>query len=215
MVAGVDKEQALATLESSPASTHERLRAARFLARNVTGTDWSRLTQIRGGERNSWVRQVLDQALTRSQLDTPVGPTVAVEQLQDTHFQHPHLYDELRAQAIEETSGLFLHELRPLIGLLEGSAAREIDRYACSRTKPESTDGRREGWASWDEGAYKGEALGAIGTDVSLQRVFSSRAGPRERSMDAGNRVIVETGRSRMHSRTGRTRVWRRWVGCG
>ena len=135
LVAGVDKEQALATLENSPASTHERLRAARFLARNVTGTDRSRLTQIRGGERNSWVRQVLDQALTRSQLDTPVGPTVAVEQLKDTHFQHPHLYDELRAQAIEETSGLFLHELRPLIGLLEGSAAKEIDRYACSRTK--------------------------------------------------------------------------------
>ena len=30
--------------------------------------------------------------------------------------------------------------------------------------KPESTDGRREGWANWDEGAYKGESLGSIGT---------------------------------------------------
>ena len=29
---------------------------------------------------------------------------------------------------------------------------------------PESTDGRREGWANWDEGAYKGESLGSIGT---------------------------------------------------
>ena len=57
--------------------------------------------------------------------------------------------------------------------------------------KPESTDGRREGRANWDEGAYKGESLGSIGTDVTPQRVFSSRTGPRERSMEAGNRVIV------------------------
>ena len=60
-------------------------------------------------------------------------------------------------------------------------------------TKPESTDGRREGWANWDEGAYKGESLGSIGTDVTRQRVFSSRTGPRERSMEAGNRVIVRS----------------------
>ena len=57
--------------------------------------------------------------------------------------------------------------------------------------KPESTDGRREGRANWDEGAYKGESLGSIGTDVTPRRVFSSRTGPRERSMEAGNRVIA------------------------
>ena len=57
--------------------------------------------------------------------------------------------------------------------------------------KPESTDGRREGWANWDEGAYKGESLGSIGTDVTRQRVFSSRTGLGERSMEAGNRVIL------------------------
>ena len=61
------------------------------------------------------------------------------------------------------------------------------------RPKPESTDGRREGRANWDEGAYKGESLGSIGTDVTRQRVFSSRTGPRERSMEAGNRVIVRS----------------------
>ena len=58
---------------------------------------------------------------------------------------------------------------------------------------PESTDGRREGWANWDEGAYKGESLGSIETDVTRQRVYSSRTGPRERSMEAGNRVIVRS----------------------
>ena len=56
---------------------------------------------------------------------------------------------------------------------------------------PESTDGRRESWASWDEGAYQGESLGSMGTDVTRQRVFSSRTGLRERSGNAGNRVIV------------------------
>ena len=65
---------------------------------------------------------------------------------------------------------------------------------AAIKYKPESTDGRREGWANWDEGAYKGESLGSIGTDVTRQRVFSSRTGPRERSMAAGNRVIVRSG---------------------
>ena len=133
----MDNEQALAAFESSPASTSGRLRAARFLAQNVTGAHRNRLSKIRGAERNAWVRQALDQALIRSKLDTPVAPTVAIEQIQETPFQDPHLYEELRAQAIEETSGLFLHELRPLVGLLEGAAAREISRYVCSRTKTE------------------------------------------------------------------------------
>ena len=62
-----------------------------------------------------------------------------------------------------------------------------------AQAKPESTDGRREGWANWDEGAYQGESLGSIGTDVTRQRVFSSRTGPGERSMEAGNRVIVRS----------------------
>ena len=35
--------------------------------------------------------------------------------------------------------------------------------------------------------------MGSIGTDVTRQRVFSSRTGPRERSMEAGNRVIVRS----------------------
>ena len=71
-----------------------------------------------------------------------------------------------------------------------------LEREIVSPSKPESTDGRREGWANWDEGAYKGESLGSIGTDVTRQRVFSSRTGPRERSMEAGNRVIVRSDAS-------------------
>ena len=72
-----------------------------------------------------------------------------------------------------------------------GTLVSELTLAGDVTTKPESTEGRREGWANWDEGACKGESLGSIGTYVTRQRVFSSRTGPRERSMEAGNRVIV------------------------
>ena len=58
------------------------------------------------------------------------------------------------------------------------------------------------GQASWDPpmGGVKARqvgmrelqgSLGSMGTDVTRQRVFSSRTGLRERSGNAGNRVIV------------------------
>ena len=63
----MDSEQALAIFEDPPASTpSERLRAARFLAQNATTNHHNRLSKIRDTERNSWVRQALDQALERS-----------------------------------------------------------------------------------------------------------------------------------------------------
>ena len=68
---------------------------------------------------------------------------------------------------------------------------QSVGHRIVSPSKPESTDGRREGQASWDEGAYQGESLGSMGTDVTRQRVFSSHTGLRERSGNAGNRVIV------------------------
>ena len=56
-------------------------------------------------------------------------------EVQETPLLETRLYEELRAQAVEETSALFLHELRPLIGFIELAAKSELDRYACSRTK--------------------------------------------------------------------------------
>ena len=136
LVTGMDNERALAALERWPAATSsERLRAARFLARNVTSVHRNRLSKVRGGEHNSWVRRALDQALKRSEIGETVTQAVVVEEITETSIPDAHLNEELRAQAIELTSALFLHELRPLVGLLEGVAASEIDRYPCSRTK--------------------------------------------------------------------------------
>ena len=100
-----------------------------------------------------------------------------------------NLVDELHWQVARWLTSTYKVILLPTFETqdMTARAGRKI------RSKPESTDGRREGWASWDEGAYKGETLASIGTDVSRQRVFSSRAESRERSMDVGNRVIVRS----------------------
>ena len=104
-------------------------------------------------------------------------------------------------QAIVSRNGYVIqHAGKPPDFLLE-VASRSTGRrdYTVKREgyagygEPESTDGRRESWANWYEGAYKGESLGSIGTDVTRQRVFSSRPGPGKRSMEAGNRRIVRS----------------------
>ena len=58
----------------------------------------------------------------------------AVEEVEETP-PDTRLYEELHAQAIDETSAMFLHELRPLVGFLDGAADAEIDHYTCSKTK--------------------------------------------------------------------------------
>ena len=132
----MDNEQAFAVFERAPpANSGERRRAARFLAQNATGADRDRLSKIRGVEHNAWVCRALDQALKRSEMGGSVDSTVATEEMRETPLADAHLYDELRAQAIAETSAMFLHELRPLVGILELNAATEIDGYECSRTK--------------------------------------------------------------------------------
>ena len=132
----MNNDQALAVFERAPASTSsERLRAARFLARNATPAQRSRLSRIREAEHNSWVRKALDHALKRSETGGASTVPASVEEVRETPVLDVHLQEELRAQAIEETSGLFLHELRPLIGFLEGAAAVEIGHYTSSRTK--------------------------------------------------------------------------------
>ena len=132
----MDNEWALSIFERTPASTpSKRLRAARFLAQNANNIHRNRLSKIREAENNSWVRQALDQALKRAGQGMGVAsPIAAEEEVQETPLD-TRIYEELRAQAIEETSAWFLHELRPLVGFLDADADSEVERYACSRTK--------------------------------------------------------------------------------
>ncbi len=124
---GVDNEQALAVFEHTSASSSSgRLRAARFLARNATNAHRTRLSKIREVERNSWVDMALGHALKRSGKGGAVV-SIAAEEEQETPV-NTRLHEEFRAQAIEEASAWFLHELRPLVGFLHEAADAEIDR---------------------------------------------------------------------------------------
>ena len=132
----VDNSTALAVFDRIPLPTQsERLQAARFLARNATRAHRDRLSKLRGTERNSWVRQALDQALKRSQTGILVADNVAMAGTAPTPIADERLHQELRAQSMEETCAMFLHELRPLVGFLDADAAQEIDGYSSSRTK--------------------------------------------------------------------------------
>ena len=135
----MDNEQAFATFDRWPlGNSSERLRAARFLARNATEEHRARLSKIRGVERNSWIRGALDQAIRRSERsirESSVASSGAIEKIPEQTAPDARLNEEHRAQAIEETTALFLHELRPLVGSLEVAAARELGCYARSRTK--------------------------------------------------------------------------------
>ena len=134
-VARVNSVQALAALERAPAAPlSERLRAARFLARNAAGAQKDRLSRIRVVEHNSWVRKALDHALKRCEAGMSSVSFAKTDEVSETILDR-HLQEELHAQAIEETSALFLHELRPLIGLLEAAASDEIGHYESSRTR--------------------------------------------------------------------------------
>ena len=134
-VACVNNDQALAVLERALAAPpSERLRAARFLARNAAGAQRDRLSRVREVERNSWVRKALDHAVTRCEAGMSSMSFAKADDISET-FLDRHLQEEIHAQAIEETSALFLHELRPLIGLLEAAASDELIHYESSRTR--------------------------------------------------------------------------------
>ena len=132
----MDNGDALAALESTPAlSASERLRAARFLARNATVDHRARLSAIRSVEHNSWVRQALDQTLVRLAANTPREPAASMAEVEHASPDDSRRHQEILAEATAETARFFLHELRPLVGLVEVEASREVDDYPASRTK--------------------------------------------------------------------------------
>ena len=135
-VAKLNDEQAFAAFETRAGyTTSERLRAARFLAENAKIEHQGQLSAIMANEGNPWVRQALNQALIRSKMERSAIPVSAEQDTQETHIPDQRLNEELRALAIEHNSAVFLHQLSPLVGLLELAATREIDCYASSDTK--------------------------------------------------------------------------------
>ena len=105
-----------------------------FFSHQGISTDIPIIEQVLRAETNRWAKSALTKALGRLRND--VGPSElssAVEGEDDRGFE------QIYADAVEETTQRLVHELRPVIGRLDVYAAREIPNYASSKTKDECT----------------------------------------------------------------------------
>lgn len=127
------REDALAQLRSS--STHIRLQAARFLAKNAQPPDLAALQTARTAESSSYVRGSLDRAIGRL---TRVAPSGVDETSDESEFSEASRR-QIYARATEWIAGLVLHEIASPIGLLAYEASREVPNYPDSRTKAHIT----------------------------------------------------------------------------
>ena len=123
------REEALELLTSD--SAHERLKAARFFARNSDASDVQRLRKALQGETVSYVRTSLNLAIKLVETSASKATAVPAEELE--------IPDDLRAQIkneiTEEITGQILHEIASPVGLLAQAASREIPEFESSQTK--------------------------------------------------------------------------------
>jgi signal transduction histidine kinase len=123
------REDALQLLGAG--STHERLKSARFLARNAQASDLLTLRHARQTETVSYVRTSLDLVIARLSNFSSIAAADPVDE-----FDVPDaLKRQIRNQAVEWVAGLLLHEIASPIGLAKRSASRDISDYDASKTK--------------------------------------------------------------------------------
>ena len=123
------RDEALQMLSAQ--SAHERLTAARFLARHSDPADALRLRDARKNETVSYVKDSLDLALSKSIEAIPKsasGDPPEIEIPEDARKR-------IRAQAIEWITGFVLHEVASQVGLIARAASQEIADYSNSTTK--------------------------------------------------------------------------------
>ena len=123
------RDEALEKLSSD--SPHDRLKAARFLARNCHPLDLQILRDALRGETVSYVRTGLNVAIRR--ISNSIS-TIAESDLEEIEIP-PDVRAQVRNKAIEEVTGQLLHEIAPPVGLVDSAAAREIRNYENSKTK--------------------------------------------------------------------------------
>ena len=112
-------------------SAHERLQAARFLARHSGLVDVVFLRSALERESVSYVRTSLILALTRVADSVPQATTDPVDE-----YEIPEeLRLQIKQKVTNEIAGRILHEIASPVGLLAASAAREIPDFACSKTR--------------------------------------------------------------------------------
>jgi signal transduction histidine kinase len=124
-IAAITREEALRLLKSG--SPHDRLRGARFFARNARTRDASVLNRFRSQETDTYVLRTLALAITRSdpQPLLNVGEADSAELIVEQNRR-------ARIEAVEWIAGLLLHEIASPIGLIEEAASREVPNYRTS-----------------------------------------------------------------------------------
>ena len=124
------RREALEGLSSS--SAHERLKAARFLARNSDASDIEVLRDALRNETVSYVRTGLTIAIKRASDAVPVpGDQGVLDEIEIPPDVRTHIEHEVTA----EVTGRLLHEIASPVGLIAAAAARDIADYEHSKTK--------------------------------------------------------------------------------
>ena len=116
----MDRTTALELLKS--ASPHDRLKAARFIARTAVPADLAPVRQALQTESVSYVKQALRSALKRG---TPDRAPVTLDSNQE-----PQISDSVRRavynKAVQEVTATLLHEIAPLVGVALAEVAKDL-----------------------------------------------------------------------------------------
>ena len=127
----MSRDEAFDSLRSSDPLL--RLKAARRLARVAEVVDLGTLRDARAHEDDSWVRHALDMGIERldgsGSLEHVLSSLPALPDGDDGYLS------DIRAHMTEEITRTLLHELRPLVGMVESEAKREVETYAPSGTQ--------------------------------------------------------------------------------
>jgi signal transduction histidine kinase len=121
------RDDALQLLKSG--SPHERLRGARFFAKNARGRDAAVLKRLRSQETDSYVNRTLDLAIGRSLPPAISDSDSTSEKVNEERSRRA------RIDAIEWIAGLLLHEIASPIGLIAEAASREVPEYETSQLR--------------------------------------------------------------------------------
>lgn len=109
-------------------NSHERLAAARFFLGAGPSEHIFFLEEWASTERVGWVKRALSIAITRGYATAPVSSDEGKDESIDNT-------DQAYALAVRDVASALLHELEPLIGLLEVKIKKEVLGYDYSETK--------------------------------------------------------------------------------
>lgn len=111
----------------------KRFVSAVYFANNIHTDMNKELEACRRSERVRHIKLALDKALHRLSNSAPVA-SVEIDQSGEGE-QPEQLKRHLKNQAIDEFSGVILHELAPKLGMLDNCLKREFDSYESSQAK--------------------------------------------------------------------------------